>query len=83
MIGDVVVLYGCIYGFIVGNGLFFESVVVVVMVEFMFWLDCFVNKSWCVFDDCRVIGIIIIDGEDFEGNVVYLCWFILFESLCG
>lgn len=83
MIGDVAAMHGRTHGHIIGNGPVFESVVAAAMAEFMPRIDRPMNNSWNVLDGGRVIGTITIDGEDLDGNIAHLRWFILSERLRG
>lgn len=83
MIGDVAAMHGRTHGHIIGNGSVFESVVAAAMAEFMPRVDRPMNNSWNVLDGGRVIGTITIDGEDLDGNIAHLRWFILSERLRG
>lgn len=83
MIGDIAAMHGRTHGPIVGMGPTFESVVAKAMAEFMPRIGSAVNNSWSVVDKDEVIGSISIDGEDLEGNVAHLRWFILSERLRG
>ena len=83
MIGDIAALHGRTHGPIVGMGPTFESVVARAMAEFMPRIGNAVNNSWSVLDAGEVIGSISIDGEDLDGNVAHLRWFILSERLRG
>jgi len=46
-------------------------------------IDNPVNNSWSVVEKDEIIGSISIDGEDLDGNVAHLRWFILSEKLRG
>lgn len=83
MIGDISAMHGRTHGPIVGMGPTFESVVAKAMSEFMPRVHRPMNNSWSVVDDGEVIGSISIDGEDLDGNVAHLRWFILSERLRG
>ncbi|MBO6891123.1 MAG: MarR family transcriptional regulator [Roseibium sp.] len=83
MIGDISAMHGRTHGPIVGMGPTFESVVAKAMSEFMPRVHRPMNNSWSVVDNGEVIGSISIDGEDLDGNVAHLRWFILSERLRG
>ena len=83
MIGDIAALHARTHGPIIGMGPTFESVVSKSMTEFMPRIGNAVNNSWSVVDNGEIMGSISIDGEDLEGNVAHLRWFILSEKLRG
>lgn len=83
MIGDISAMHGRTHGPIVGMGPTFESVVAKAMSEFMPRVHRPMNNSWSVVENGEVIGSISIDGEDLDGNVAHLRWFILSERLRG
>ncbi|WP_305985063.1 helix-turn-helix domain-containing GNAT family N-acetyltransferase [Roseibium sp. MMSF_3544] len=83
MIGDIAALHARTHGVLIGMGPTFESVVSQAMAEFMPRIDNPVNNSWSVVEKDEIIGSISIDGEDLDGNVAHLRWFILSEKLRG
>lgn len=83
MIGDIAALHARTHGAIIGMGPTFESVVSQAMSEFMQRVGSPVNNSWSILDNGEIIGSISIDGEDLDGNVAHLRWFILSEKLRG
>lgn len=83
MIGDLAALHARTHGPIVGMGPAFESVVTKAMAEFMQRIGHPLNNSWSVIEDGQVVGSITIDGEDLDGNIAHLRWFILSEKLRG
>ncbi|WP_420336736.1 GNAT family N-acetyltransferase [Roseibium sp.] len=83
MIGDIAALHARTHGAIIGNGPTFESVVSQAMAEFMQRVGNPLNNSWSILDKGEVIGSISIDGEDLNGNVAHLRWFILSGKLRG
>ncbi|MET1415084.1 helix-turn-helix domain-containing GNAT family N-acetyltransferase [Roseibium sp. HPY-6] len=83
MIGDIAALHARTHGAIIGMGPTFESVVSRAMAEFMPRIDNSMNNSWSIVEKGEVIGSITIDGEDLDGSVAHLRWFILSEKLRG
>ncbi|MTI43516.1 MarR family transcriptional regulator with acetyltransferase activity [Roseibium hamelinense] len=83
MIGDIAAMHGRTHGAIVGTGPAFETVVAAGLSEFASRMDRPFNNSWSVVEDGRVVASISIDGEDLEGNVAHLRWFILQDRLRG
>ncbi|MEO1112953.1 MAG: helix-turn-helix domain-containing GNAT family N-acetyltransferase [Pseudomonadota bacterium] len=83
MIGDIAALHARTHGPIIGSGPTFESVVSQTMAEFMQRVDNPLNNSWSILEGGEIIGSISIDGEDLDGNVAHLRWFILSEKLRG
>lgn len=83
MIGDIAAMHARTHGVIIGMGPTFESVVSQAMAEFMPRIDNPVNNSWSIVENGEIIGSISIDGEDLEGNIAHLRWFILSEKLRG
>lgn len=83
MIGDIAALHARTHGAIIGMGPTFESVVSKAMAEFMPRIGNSANNSWSIVEKGEVIGSITIDGEDLDGNVAHLRWFILSEKLRG
>ena len=83
MIGDIAALHARTHGAIIGTGPTFESVVSQAMSEFMQRVGNPLNNSWSILDNGEIIGSISIDGEDLDGNVAHLRWFILSEKLRG
>lgn len=83
MIGWIVQMYGeyyvCYYDF----GVFFEGKVVSGVVEFVIWFFFLVNQIWLVICEGKIVGLLVIDGEDFGQQEVYLCWFIFDDSCWG
>lgn len=83
MIGDIAALHARTHGAIIGMGPTFESVVSQAMAEFMQRVGRPLNNSWSILDNGEIIGSISIDGEDLDGNIAHLRWFILSEKLRG
>ncbi|WP_422039098.1 GNAT family N-acetyltransferase [Roseibium sp.] len=83
MIGDIAALHARTHGAIVGMGPTFESVVSQAMADFMQRVGSPLNNSWSILENGEIIGSISIDGEDLDGNIAHLRWFILSEKLRG
>lgn len=83
MIGDIAALHARTHAPIIGYGPAFESVVSQAMAEFMPRVGKPQNNSWSVVENGRTLASITIDGEDLDGNIAHLRWFILSAELRG
>jgi len=83
MIGDIAALHARTHAPIIGAGPAFEGVVSQAMAEFMPRVGNPQNNTWSVVENGQTIASITIDGEDLEGNIAHLRWFILAPELRG
>lgn len=81
-IGDIVSLYVCFYVEYWGFGVFFEQWVVIELVVFVGMLLVVGKVLWLCQEDGWIFVLFVIDGDLVMG-VVYLCWFIVNDVLCG
>jgi len=83
LLARVVEMHAHYYSGLVGFGLPFETKVASELADFMTRLDAPKNGIWHVASGGRISASIAIDGEDLEGDVAHLRWFIVEDTLRG
>ncbi|WP_300056217.1 helix-turn-helix domain-containing GNAT family N-acetyltransferase [uncultured Roseobacter sp.] len=83
VLGRVVEMHAHYYSGLVGFGLPFETKVASELAEFMTRLDAPTNSIWHVASGGRISASIAIDGQDLDGDVAHLRWFIVDDTLRG
>lgn len=66
-----------------GFGLGFESRIARDLAEFISRLNSPQNEIWRAESGSRVVGSVSIDGEDLDGGLAHLRWFIVSEEIRG
>lgn len=66
-----------------GFGQRFESVVAGGLAEFCDRLDKPCNEVWLAIQDGRIVGSLVIDGEDLGAGIAHLRWFIVDDGARG
>ncbi|MFL9927634.1 helix-turn-helix domain-containing GNAT family N-acetyltransferase [Herbaspirillum lusitanum] len=82
-IGRVVEMHARFYSRSVGFGQFFESLVASGISEFASRLHNPRNGMWVAVDADRVVGSVVIDGEDLGNDTAHLRWFIVDDGMRG
>ncbi|WP_299605229.1 bifunctional helix-turn-helix transcriptional regulator/GNAT family N-acetyltransferase [uncultured Tateyamaria sp.] len=83
LLARVVEMHAHYYSGLVGFGLPFETKVASELAEFMTRLDAPTNGIWHVASGGRISASIAIDGQDLEGDIAHLRWFIVDVTLRG
>lgn len=83
LLARITLLHARYYSRAAGFGRAFEAVVASGMADFLSRLDAPVNATWHVDLDGEIMGGISIDGQDLDGGIAHLRWFILDPSLRG
>ena len=66
-----------------GFGRAFEAQVASGIAEFSARLEQARNGLWLALQGERIVGTIVIDGEDLGGNIAHLRWFIVDDTIRG
>jgi len=83
IIGRTVEMHAKYYSRTVGFGRTFERKVACEMAEFCSRLETRGNATWAALIDGRIVGSVSIDGEDLDGSVAHLRWFIVDDGHRG
>lgn len=83
IVGRVTEMHAVYYNELVGFGEVFESAVAGGMSEFVLRLNNPVNALWSVQVNGKILGSIVIDGEDLGEEKGHLRWFILEDEVRG
>jgi len=82
-IGRIVQMHAQFYSRSVGFGSFFESKVAAGLAEFIARPAHARNGMWLALQEGRIVGSIVIDGQDLGENHAHLRWFIVDDGLRG
>ncbi|OZB65566.1 MAG: MarR family transcriptional regulator [Thiomonas sp. 13-66-29] len=83
VIGRVAEMHATYYARSAGFGEFFERQVATGVAEFASRLENPRNGLWTAMQAGRILGSIVIDGEDLGENIAHLRWFIVDEGFRG
>ncbi|MET0961372.1 MAG: GNAT family N-acetyltransferase [Noviherbaspirillum sp.] len=83
VIGRITEMHASFYARHAGFGQFFESQVAAGMAEFAGRLGNPGNGLWVALQAGRVLGSVVIDGEDLGAGRAHLRWFIVDDALRG
>lgn len=83
IIGACVWMHADFYARHAGFGAVFETQVAAGMADFVGRLDGPLNGIWSAFADDRMLGSVVLDGEDLGRNTAHLRWFIVDEGARG
>ncbi len=83
MIGRITEMHANYYSLHYGFEYFFESKVAAGVAEFAGRLDEKGNRIWLAMHHGRVVGSVVIDGQDLGNNEAHLRWFILDDDCRG
>jgi DNA-binding MarR family transcriptional regulator/GNAT superfamily N-acetyltransferase len=83
VIGRAVEMHAGFYARVVGFGQVFESQVAVGFAEFISRLENPSNRLWVASHSDRIVGTLVIDGEQKEPHLAHLRWFIVDDGLRG
>ena len=83
LIARITEMHAHYYSRTAGFGQRFETVVAAGLASFCDRLGNPKNRIWASVQDGRIVGSIAIDGEDLDGNIAHLRWFILDDSARG
>lgn len=83
MVGRIAEMHAAFYSAHSGFGQFFESQVASGVAEFAGRLDESCNRVWLAVLNDRIVGSVVIDGQDLGENKAHLRWFILDDGCRG
>lgn len=83
IIGRVTEMHATFYARHAGFGRFFESQVASGLSEFVNRLDHPANGLWAAVSGERIVGAIVIDGQDLGPGIAHLRWFIVDDTIRG
>ncbi|WP_191488804.1 helix-turn-helix domain-containing GNAT family N-acetyltransferase [Pseudomonas sp. FEN] len=83
LVGRVTEMHAAFYSRHANFGQFFESQVAMGLADFAGRLEPPCNRVWVATHDERIVGSIVIDGEDLGNNQAHLRWFILDDGCRG
>lgn len=83
MIGRITEMHGSYYAREHDFGNFFEAKVAAGLADFSARLDKPCNQIWLAMVNDRIVGSVVIDGEDLGNNEAHLRWFILDDNCRG
>ncbi len=83
MVGRITEMHAVFYAAHSGFGQFFESQVASGVAEFAGRLHEPCNRVWLAMRHGRIVGSLVIDGQDLGDNTAHLRWFILDDGCRG
>lgn len=83
IIGTCVRMHAEFYARHAGFGAFFEAQVAAGMTDFLQRLDGASNGIWSALAGDRMLGCVVLDGEDLGRNTAHLRWFIVEDGARG
>ena len=83
MIGRITEMHAQYYSQTSNFGQYFESLVASGVAEFSGRLEHAANQIWTAKLNQRIVGSVVIDGQDLGGNIAHLRWFILDDGCRG
>ncbi len=83
IIGRITEMHATFYARHAGFGRFFEGQVASGLAGFVNRLDNPRNGMWAAVAEDRIVGAIVIDGEDLGAGIAHLRWFIVDDGIRG
>ena len=83
LIGAIIQMHAAYYSQLVGFGASFEAQLARGLADFISRLEKPENAIWHARLEDRILGSIVIDGEDLADGVAHLRWFIVGEEIRG
>ena len=83
LVGRITEMHAAFYSAHSGFGQFFESQVATGVAEFVGRLNEPCNRVWLATLNDRIVGSLVIDGQDLGDNKAHLRWFILDDGCRG
>lgn len=83
LVGRIAEMHAAFYSTHTGFGQFFESQVATGIAEFAGRLHAPCNQVWAAMLNDRIVGSLVIDGQDLRNDKAHLRWFILDDGCRG
>ncbi|MEH6632906.1 MAG: helix-turn-helix domain-containing GNAT family N-acetyltransferase [Halopseudomonas aestusnigri] len=83
LVGRIVEMHAIFYGNFANFNAVFETTVAKGLVDFIPRINHQRNSIWYAVNGNKVVGSIVIDGEDLGSNIAHLRWFIVDEEVRG
>jgi GNAT superfamily N-acetyltransferase len=83
LVGRITEMHALFYARFAGFDQVFESRVAAGLAEFVGRIAHPVNRAWVALQSGRIVGSVIIDGEDLGSGIAHLRWFIVDDLVRG